>query len=215
MLRVGLTGGIATGKSFVSSVLREQGCEVADADRIAHQVIEPGQPAYAEIFREFSGDVPELISETGAIDRARLGAFVFAHPARLQRLNAIVHPQVFAAQEKWFAEIAARDPQAIAVVDAALMIETGSYRRFDKVIVAYCEPQLQLERLMARNNLSREAAQARIATQMPTAEKLSYADYTINTSGSFDETRRQVEAVFLKLKELASDQPPGASENEF
>lgn len=203
MLRVGLTGGIATGKSFVSSVLRELGGEVIDADQVAHQVIEPGQTAYHEIIREFSADVPGLVSETGAIDRARLGAFVFTHPERLKQLNAIVHPQVFAAQEKWFAEIAARNPQAIVFVDAALMIETGSYKRFDKVIVVYCDAQLQLERLMARNNLPREAAQARIAAQMPTAEKLKLADYTINTSGSFDETRQQVEALYLKLKALA------------
>lgn len=207
MLRVGLTGGIATGKSFVSSVLRELGSEVIDADQVAHQVIEPGEAAYHEIIREFSADVPGLVSDTGAIDRARLGAFVFSHPERLKQLNAIVHPQVFAAQEKWFAEIAARNPEAIVFVDAALMIETGSYKRFDKVVVVYCDPPLQLERLMARNNLPREAAQARIAAQMPTAEKLKFADYTINTSGSFDETREQVTQLYFKLKELASVTP--------
>ncbi len=204
MLRVGLTGGIATGKSFVSSVLRELGGEVIDADQIARQVTEPGQAAYHEIIREFSADVPGLVSDTGAIDRARLGAFVFSHPARLKQLNAIVHPQVFAAQEKWFAEVAARNPAALVFVDAALLIETGSSKRFDQVVVVYCDPQLQLERLMTRNNLPLEAAQARIAAQMPTTEKLKFADYAINTSGSFAETRQQVEDLYQKLKALAS-----------
>ncbi len=204
MLRVGLTGGIATGKSFVSSVLRELGCEVNDADTIAHQVIQPGQPAYEEIIGEFSRDVPGLIAESGTIDRAKLGAFVFNQPERLQKLNAIVHPQVFTAQQRWIDDIAARHPQAVVVIDAALMIETGSAQRFDKLVVTWCEPDLQLERLMARNNLSREAALARISSQMPAAEKLKYADYTINTSKGFEETRQQVAELYATLKPLAS-----------
>ncbi|HZS09241.1 MAG TPA: dephospho-CoA kinase [Blastocatellia bacterium] len=205
MIKVGLTGGIATGKSFVSSVLRELGCAVADADAIAHQVIASGQPAYEEITREFGPDVPGLVAETGAIDRAKLGAFVFNRPERLKRLNEIVHPRVFAGQERWIAEVAARDPEAVIVIDAALLIETGAYQRFDKVIVVYCDPELQIGRLMARNILSREAAQARISSQMPSAEKLRYADYSINTSGGFDETRRQVEAVYAELERLSSE----------
>ncbi len=213
MLKVGLTGGIATGKSFVSSVLRELGCVVNDADRIAHAVIQPGQPAYAEIIREFGHDVPELIAQSGAIDRAKLGAFVFNQPERLQRLNAIVHPQVFAAQQCWIDEIAARKPHAIVVIDAALLIETGSDQRFDKLIVTWCEPALQLERLMQRNHLSREAAQARISSQMPAAEKLKYADYPINTSKGFEETRQQVAELYATLKHLASDTSPARRSN--
>lgn len=211
MLKVGLTGGIATGKSFVSEVLRELGCEVADADKIAHQVIEPGRPAYHDIVRKFSHDVPDLLREDSTINRATLGAYVFQHPARLQQLNAIVHPRVFETQERWFAEIAAQNPEAIAVVDAALMIETGSYKRFDKLVVVHCEPELQLTRLMTRNNLSRTTAQERIAAQMPSTEKLAYADYSIDTSSGFDDTRRQVEAVYRQLRNINSRHLPDSA----
>jgi len=197
MLKVGLTGGIATGKSHVTGLLRELGCAVMDADVVAHQVIEPGQPAYQEIVNEFG---PEVLSDSGAIDRARLGAIVFADSSRLKRLNAIVHPRVMEAQERWLAEVAARNPQAIAVVDAALLIEAGAYRRFDKVVVVFCEPELQLERLVKRNRLTREAAVARMAAQMPTEEKLRYADYAINTSGGFEDTRRQVQELYHELR---------------
>src|SRR4030095_6168074 len=123
-----------------------------------------------------------------------------ADQAKRERLNAIVHPRVFEAQAEWLAGVAARDPHAVAVFDAALMIETGSYKRFDKVVVVYCETPLQVERLMARNNLSREQAEARINAQMPSAEKLKYADFTINTSLGFEDTRRQTEALYAELK---------------
>lgn len=201
MLKVGLTGGIATGKSYVLEVLRELGCAVIDADNVAHQAMEPGQPAYDDIVAEFG---PTVLSEDGTINRAALGALVFADAARRARLNAIVHPRVFEAQAAWLADLATRNPQAIAVVDAALMVETGSYKRFDKLVVVYCEPQLQLERLMTRNNLSREQAEARIKAQLPTAEKLKVADYVINTSRGFEETRQQVEALYPQLEALAS-----------
>lgn len=200
MLKVGLTGGIATGKSYVLGVLRELGCEVIDADTVAHQAIEPGKPAYQEIVNEFGQAV---LNEDSTINRAALGGIVFADQAKRERLNSIVHPRVFEAQAEWFASVVAHNPQAIAVVDAALMIETGSYKRFDKVVVVYCDPQLQLERLMARNNLSREQAEARINAQMPSAEKLKHADFSINTSGSFEATRRQTEALYAQLKQLA------------
>jgi dephospho-CoA kinase len=200
MLKVGLTGGIATGKSYVLGVLRELGCEVIDADTVAHQAIEPGKSAYQEIVNEFGQAV---LNKDGTINRAALGSIVFADQTKRERLNAIVHPRVFEAQAEWFAAVAARNPHGIAVFDAALMIETGSHKRFDKVVVVYCEPQLQLERLMARNNLSREQVEARINAQMPSAEKLKYADFSINTSGSFEETRRQTEALYTKLKQLA------------
>ena len=202
MLKVGLTGGIATGKSYVLEVLRELGCEVIDADKVAHQTMEPGQPAYHDIVAEFGATV---LDEDGTIDRAALGALVFADAAQRARLNAIVHPRVFEAQAAWLAGVAARNPQAVAVVDAALMVETGSYKRFDKLVVVHCEPQLQLERLMARNQLSREQAEARINAQLPAAEKLKVADYVINTSLSFEDTRRQVEALYPQLRALAAE----------
>jgi dephospho-CoA kinase len=202
MLKVGLTGGIATGKSYVLGVLRELGCEVIDADTLAHQAIEPGKPAYQDIVAEFG---PEVLHEDGTINRAALGALVFTDADKRARLNAIVHPRVFESQAAWLAEVAARDPHAIAVVDAALMVETGSYKRFDKLVVVYCEPQLQLERLMARNNLSREQTEARIKAQLPSEEKLKVADYVINTSLSFEDTRHQVEALYRQLQTIAAE----------
>ncbi len=209
MLKVGLTGGIATGKSYVLAVLRELGCEVSDADTLAHQAVEPGKPAYQDIVHEFGefgpGVLPRLLNEDGTLNRAVLGGLVFADAAKRERLNAIVHPRVYEAQAAWLAEVAARNPQAIAVLDAALIIETGSYNRFDKIVVVWCEPALQLERLMARNSLPRAQAEARIAAQMSSAEKLKYADFDINTSLGFEDTRRQVEELYARLKPLAEN----------
>ncbi len=202
MLKVGLTGGIATGKSYVVSVLRELGCEVIDADQVAREVVAPGQPALDEIVAAFG---PDSLTPEGTLDRARLGAIIFADPAKRERLNAIVHPRVFEAQAKWFAEVEARDPGAIAVVDAALMIETGSYRRFDTLVVVHCNPILQLERLMARNGLTREEAEARIRAQMPSEEKLKFADHAIDTTQGFDATRRQVETLHETLRRMTQE----------
>ncbi len=202
MLKVGLTGGIAVGKSFVVSVLRELGCEVLDADVVAHQAIEPGKPAYQDIVSEFgTGVLPGVFNADGTINRPALGAIVFGDEAKRLRLNAIVHPRVFEAQATWLATL---NPSAIAVIDAALMIETGSYKRFDKVVVVHCTPELQLERLMVRNQLTREQAEARIAAQMPSAEKVKVADYTIETSLGFEDTRRQVEALYSHLMQDAA-----------
>ncbi len=199
MLKVGLTGGIATGKSYVLAVLGELGCEVIDADTIAHQVIEQGRPAYRDIVNHFGA---EILNEDGTINRAALGAIVFGDKNAREKLNAIVHPRVYEAQVEWFEQIAQRAPGAIAVVDAALMIETGSYRRFDKIVVVYCDPELQLKRLMERNGFTREQALVRISAQLPSEEKLKYADYSINTSNGFEDTRRQTEAIYEKLRGL-------------
>lgn len=202
MLKVGLTGGIATGKSFVTAQLKALGCEVADADVIARRVVEPGEPAYDDIVREFGG---EVIDAGGAIDRAKLAAIVFADAGRRARLNAIVHPRVLAAQDEWLDQVARRDPQAIAVVDAALMIESGGYKRFDKLVVVHCEPQIQLARLMERNRMTREEALKRINAQMPTAEKLKYADYALDTSQGFGETARRVQVLYEELRRDADE----------
>ncbi len=199
MLKVGLTGGIATGKSFVLSVLEEIGCEVLDADQIAREVVEPGRPAFDEIAAFFGR---EVIAEDGKLDRGKLGEIIFADASKREKLNAIVHPRVFEAQAQWVSEVGRRDPNAIVIIDAALMIETGSYRRFDKIVVVYCEPDIQLDRLMTRNSLSRDQAMARISSQMPSAEKLKYADFSINTSLGFEDTRRQVEALHEQLRQL-------------
>ena len=204
MLKIGLTGGIATGKSYALSVLSELGCEVIDADTVAHRVIEPGRPAYLEIINQFGR---EILNEDGTINRAALGAVVFTNKNAREKLNAIVHPRVYEAQAEWFEQVARRDQAAIAVVDAALMIETGSYRRFDKVIVVYCDPELQIRRLTERNGFTREQAQSRILAQMPSEEKLKYADYSIDTSNGFEDTRRQVEKIYGELRSLQNANP--------
>ena len=199
MLTVGLTGSIAVGKSHVVTVLQELGCVVFDADKVAHSVMQPGRPAYDQVVREFGR---EVLGPDGAIDRARLGAIVFADQSRRNRLNEIVHPRVKQEQDRLLAEARAANPDAIAVVDAALMIESGGYKRFDKLIVVYCDRQTQVQRLMARNGIDREEAERRISAQMSSEEKRRYADYEIDTSGSFEDTRLQTCEVYQKLVEL-------------
>ena len=197
MLKVGLTGSIAVGKSFVCDVFRELGCHVLDADRTAREVVEPGTEGLKRIVEEF-GDV--VLRPDGALDRSKLGRIVFAEEAKRQRLNAIVHPLVIAEQDRWVASWEAADPSGIAIVDAALMIESGGYRRFDKLIVVWCRPEVQLDRLIRRDNLSAEEASVRIAAQMPHEEKKKFADLLIDTSDGFAEARRQTIEIFERLK---------------
>ena len=199
MLKVGLTGSIAVGKSFVLSVLRELGCATFDADKIAHSVMEQGRPAYEDIVREFGR---EVLSEDGSIDRAKLGAIVFADEARRKRLNEIVHPRVIEEQDRLLRDVERSNPDSIAVMDAALIIESGGYKRFDKLIVAFCDREIQIERLMRRAGITREDAERRIAAQMSSDEKRRYADYEIDTSGSFDQTRERVTEVFDELVQI-------------
>ena len=196
MLKVGLTGSIAVGKSYVLSVLAELGCVTFDADRIAHLVMEPGRPAYDDILREFGETV---LAADGSIDRKKLGAIVFPDEGSRKRLNEIVHPRVIEEQNRLLGEAEARDPNGIAVIDAALMIESGGYKRFDKLIVVYCDRETQAERLMRRADITRGNAEQRIAAQMTSEEKLRYADYRINTAGTFEETRQLVIEVYADL----------------
>ena len=200
MLKVGLTGSIAVGKSFVVAVLKELGCVVFDADQIAHSVMEPNEPAYEDIVREFSAGV---LATDNTIDRAKLGAIVFADSLRRQRLNEIVHPRVIEKQNRLLAEAEAANPDGIAIIDAALMIESGGYKRFDKLIVVFCDRETQVERLMHRNQISRADAERRIAAQMSSEEKRKYADYEIDTSGTKEETTERTKIVYEKLVELA------------
>jgi dephospho-CoA kinase len=196
MLRLGLTGGIASGKSAVSAMLREMGFAVLDADSLAHKLIEPGQPAYDEVLREFG---PSITGASGRIDRAKLSAIVFADRAKLDRLNAIVHPRVaeviFSQFEVW-RRSGVRDA---VFVEAALLIESGIHKQLDGLVVAWCNPEQQLERLLARG-LSETEARRRIATQLPVEDKLRLAAEKIDCSGSLEETRRQVEALAVKLR---------------
>jgi len=198
MLRVGLTGGLASGKSFVGRALAELGCHLIQADELGHEVLAPGGEAYGAAVAEFG---PAILDAEGRIDRGKLAELVFGDPERLARLNALVHPPVIRREEALLAEIAARDPRGIAVVEAAILIETGSHRRFDRIVLALCRPEQQIERAMSRG-VSREQALARLRRQMPLEEKRRYAHYVIDTSGSREDTLRQVRQVYDSLREI-------------
>ena len=202
MIRVGLTGSIAVGKSFVLEIFRELGCHVLDADETAREVVEPGTKGLAEIVENF-GD--EILSADGSLDRKKMGRIVFAEEGKRQLLNSIVHPLVIDAQNTWIEQCEQDDPDGIAIVDAALMIESGGYKRFDKLIVVWCRPEIQLERLMLRDRLSADEASRRVAAQMPQEEKKSYADYLIDTSNGFEDTRDQTTEIFSRLRVLSKD----------
>ncbi|HMT08926.1 MAG TPA: dephospho-CoA kinase [Pyrinomonadaceae bacterium] len=199
MLKVGLTGSIAVGKSFVLECFRELGCQVLDADKTARDVVAKGSDGLAEIVKKFGSDV---LSADGSLDRKAMAAIVFADTEKRELLNSIVHPRVFTAQNEWLLNIERDDPNAIAIVDAALMIESGGYRRFDKLIVVWCESAIQLKRLMLRDSLDQETAEQRIAAQLSQDEKKSFADFLINTSAGFDDTKRQVKEVYDDLVSL-------------
>ena len=199
MLKAGLTGSIAVGKSYVCEILRELGCHVLDADHTARDVVKKGTLGLQLITEHFG---QEVLQPDGELDRTRLGSIVFADPEKRQLLNSIVHPLVLEAQDEWLRVTETADSQGIAVVDAALMIESGGYRRFDRLIVVWCRPELQIQRLMLRNNLSHRQAQQRIEAQMPQEEKKQFADYLIDTSDGFEETRRQARSVYEQLKLL-------------
>lgn len=203
MLRLGLTGGIASGKSAVAAMLREMGYAVLDADSLAHKLIEPGQPAYDEVVQEFG---KEVLATGGRIDRAKLSAVVFNDRAKLDRLNAIVHPRVaeviFSQFEAW-KRAGIRDA---VFVEAALLVESGIHKSLDGLIVAWCTPEQQLERLVTRG-LTEAEARRRIASQLPVEEKLSLATEKVDCSGSLEATRRQVEALASKLRRAQAARP--------
>jgi dephospho-CoA kinase len=196
MLKLGLTGGIASGKSVVAEILRELGFPVLDADSISHKLMEPGQSAHDEILQSFGA---ELADSSGHIDRHKLAAIVFANPAKLAQLNAILHPRVdqiiFRQLDDW--QIHGAHP--VAIVEAALLIEAGMAAKLDGLVVAWCTPEQQLERLRARG-MSETEARRRIAAQLPLEEKLKRATYTINCSGTLEETRAQVLTLAANLR---------------
>jgi dephospho-CoA kinase len=201
MLRVGLTGSIAVGKSFVARVLAELGCHVIDADQTAREVVEPGSPGLRALTERFGAET--LLSD-GTLNREQLGALVFADEEKRQVLNSILHPYIIAKQDELLRALEGKDPNGVAVADAALMIESGGYRRFDKLIVVHCDPEEELRRLMARDHLSRDEAEARIRSQMPQEEKMKLADYLIDTSAGFDAARERTEKVYRELREAGA-----------
>jgi dephospho-CoA kinase len=198
MLRIGLTGSIAVGKSFVASIFAELGCYVLDADQTAREVVLPGSSGLESVVAAFG---QEILNADGTLNRERVATLVFSDDEKRQRLNHILHPFIIARQDEILREWESKDPDGIAIVDAALMIESGGYRRFDKLIVVHCRPEVQLERLMLRNGLSPAEAQARIDAQMPQAEKQKFADFLIDTSDGFEPTRRRTLEVYDKLRE--------------
>lgn len=201
MLKVGLTGSIAVGKSFVCDCFRKLGCHVLDADTTARQVVEQGTEGLRMIVDVFGGSV---LQSTGELDRKKLARIAFNDEEKRNLLNSIVHPLVIEQQDRWITKCERLDPNGISIVDAALMIESGSYKRFDKIIVVWCEPAIQLSRLSERDNLSEPDAKKRIASQLSQEEKKQLADYLIDTSRGFEETRRQVLEVFEQLHTGAS-----------
>jgi dephospho-CoA kinase len=201
MLTVGLTGGIASGKTTVGRMFVELGARLIDADVIVHELFRPGEAVNQAVVDAF-GD--RVRTADGSIDRTVLGEVVFNNPQARERLNSIVHPAVIQRQKDWLDELASREPDTVGIVDAALMVEVGTYRNYEKVIVVVCSLDEQRKRLRHRSGLSDEQIEARIRSQMPMEEKAKYADYLIDTSGSHEDTRRQVESVFRELKALAT-----------
>ena len=196
----GLAGGIASGKSTVAAMLRELGAHIIDADKIGHEMLLSTSPAFPELVAAFGRGI---LDSAGRIDRKKLGPLVFSDPAKLQQLNRIVHPRIIERISQLAAQHCSQNPGAAVVVDAALIYETGIPGRFAKAIVAWCRPEQQIERLLAKTGLSREEAEQRISSQMPAEEKRRRADFVVDCSGSLEETRRQVEDLYPVLKQLA------------
>lgn len=197
-LLVGLTGGIATGKSTVTGMLASPSVRVVDADALAREVVEPGTPAHARIIAEFGKGV---LQPDGRLDRARLGEIVFPDPDRRKRLEAITHPAIRARFEQIMADLERQGFDGILIWDAALLVESGGHNKMDKVVVVTTDPATQLARLMARDGSTEEAARARTASQMPLAVKARVADYVIDNSGSREETEARVREVYRALLE--------------
>jgi dephospho-CoA kinase len=201
MLKVGLTGGLACGKSFVGDLLVELGCSLIQADELGHQVLAPGGEAYDAVIGEFGSDI---VNGGGQIDRNVLASLVFNAPERLARLNALVHPPVLRREEALAAGYAAREPHGVLVVEAAILIETGSYKRFDRIILVTCREDQQVERAMRREGSTEADVRARLRRQMPLDEKRKFAHFVIDTSGEKEDTLRQTRAVYDELRRIQS-----------
>jgi dephospho-CoA kinase len=192
---IGLTGGIASGKSTTARLLRDLGAHVVDADQLARDVVMPGQPALAEIARAFG---PEVITPEGTLDRKRLGAVVFGDADKRRRLEAITHPRIAILTQERLAGLRA-EGLPVAVYEAALLVENGTHRGLDGLIVTRCDDETQLQRIVERDGLSREEARARIAAQLPLAQKVAAADWVIDTCGPIAETQKQVAKVWAEI----------------
>lgn len=206
MLRVGLTGGIACGKSTVGKMFSELGAHVIEADTIAHELYKPGEPIYGELIERFGR---EILRPNGEIDRPRLAAVAF-DGGRVEELNKIVHPAVIKRQEQWMYQIGSKDPYAVVMVEAALVLEAGARGRFDKIIVVTCKPEQKIGRYAARTGLPEPAARGEVErrsnAQLSDAEKMRRADFVIDNSGTLEVTRQQVEKIYSEFRVLAKRQ---------
>jgi dephospho-CoA kinase len=217
LLKVGLTGAIASGKSATGEMFAALGAHLIHADEIAHQLIRPGEAVYQEVVRHFGA---AILNPDGTINRARLAELAFGSgpqsgagkSSRIEELNRIVHPAVIRKQEEWMEEIGRKFPHAIAIVEAALILEAGADKGFDRLTVVTCRPEQRFERWAARTKTDIETArrevERRMAAQFPDEVKIKAADYVIDNSGSLEETRQQVDEVFRKLALEANDQRP-------
>ena len=196
MLRVALTGGIATGKSHVRARFAARGIPTVDADRLAREVVEPGRPAWTALRTRFD---PALFTPDGALDRRRVAALVFDDAVARADLEAIVHPHVRAAIDDWFERVATSSTAPFGIADIPLLFETERAAEFDRVIVTACDAATQLARLAQRDQLAPDAGRKRLAAQLPTAVKAARADFVVRTGGSFDATEQQVESIYRAL----------------
>ncbi len=190
---------MASGKSFVGHALADLGCYLIEADKLGHEVMMPGAEAYDGIVREFGRDI---LDSEGRISRRKLSGIVWNDPERLEKLSSFVHPPVQKREEIRMAEIERTDPRAIVVVEAAILVETGRYKSFDRLIVVTCDSEQQMERALERGSYNRAEVLARLSRQLPLEEKLRVADYVIDTSGSKEATLEQVRTVYGKLRSL-------------
>lgn len=216
LLKVGLTGGIASGKSTVGEMFVGLGASLIQADEIAHQLMQPGQQVYEMVVQHFGS---EILDPDGRVNRRRLAEVAFGSqiaghekPPRIQELNQIVHPAVIRRQEEWMEEAGRRDPRSIAIVEAALLLEAGVAKSFDRMVVVTCRPEQRIQRWAQRLHVDDESARQevtrRMAAQFSDEEKITAADYVIDNSGSLDETRQRVRAVYRELQEQAARNSP-------
>jgi dephospho-CoA kinase len=220
MLRVGLTGAIASGKSVVGEMFVALGAHLVQADRIAHSLMQPGEAVYNEVVRHFGRDI---LNPDGSVNRSKLAELAFGanpasgkpgsgKPARVEELNRIVHPAVLRSQEEWMDEVGRHDPHAVAIVEAALILEAGAAKQFDRLIVVKCSEEQRVSRFAARHKLDLEAARKevtrRMAAQLPEEEKIKASDFVIDNSGSLEQTREKVRQVWRRLRTEVGDSPP-------
>lgn len=207
MLRLGLTGGIASGKSAVGEMFVKLGAHLIQADAIAQWLMEPGRPVYEQVVQAFGRGIlnPDRTINRSQLAEAAFGSPDGSIPPRVQELNAIVHPAVIRYENEWMEDIGARDPDAVATVEAALILEAHTADRFDYLIVVTCDPEQRITRFARRHNISEDAArlevERRMAAQLPDEEKIKAADFVIDNSGSLDSTRKQVEVVYSTLRQ--------------